>query len=93
MGRVVPLGYRVEARALHIVEDHAEPVRELFRRYLDVGSVTRLKERLDAEDLRLPIRIDGKGRSTGGGLLSRGHIYKMFSNPIYIGQIGHRPCP
>src|SRR5271163_498381 len=90
MGGVVPLGYRVENRALHIVEDHAELVRGLFKRYLEVGSVPRLKERLDAEDVRLPIRIDGKGRSTGGGLFSRGHIYKIFSNPIYIGQIGHR---
>ena len=39
MGGVVPLGYRVEDRALHIVEDHAEIVRSLFRRYLDAGSV------------------------------------------------------
>jgi site-specific DNA recombinase len=31
MGGVVPLGYRVENRALHIVEDHAEIVRSLFR--------------------------------------------------------------
>jgi site-specific DNA recombinase len=90
MGGVVPLGYRVEARALHIVEDHAELVRRLFKRYLEVGSVARLKEILDGEDVRLPIRIDGKGRSTGGGLFSRGHIYKIFSNPIYIGQIAHK---
>ena len=90
MGGVVPLGYRVEGRALHVVEDHAELVRSLFNRYLDVGSVARLKELLDAEDVRLPIRIDGKGRSTGGGLFSRGHIYKIFSNPIYIGQIAHK---
>jgi site-specific DNA recombinase len=90
MGGVVPLGYRVEARALHIVEDHAELVRGLFKRYLEVFSVARLKERLDAEHVRLPIRIDGKGRSTGGGLFSRGHIYKIFSNPIYIGQIAHK---
>jgi site-specific DNA recombinase len=90
MGGVVPLGYRVEARALHIVEDHAELIRRLFKRYLEIGSVARLKEILDAEDVRLPIRIDGKGRSTGGGLFSRGHIYKIISNPIYIGQIAHK---
>jgi site-specific DNA recombinase len=90
MGGVVPLGYRVESRALHIVEDHAELVRGLLKRYLEVGSVARLKEILDAEDIRLPMRIDGKGRSTGGGLFSRGHIYKIFSNPIYIGQIAHK---
>jgi site-specific DNA recombinase len=34
MGGLVPLGYRVEDRALHIVEDHAEIVRSLFGRYL-----------------------------------------------------------
>jgi site-specific DNA recombinase len=74
MGGVVPLGYRVEDRALHIVEDHAEIVRSLFRRYVEAGSVVLLKQRLDAEGFRLPIRIDGIGRSTGGGVLSRGHI-------------------
>ena len=73
MGGVVPLGYRVEDRALHIVDDHAAIVRSLFQRYLETGSVVRLKQSLDAEGLRIPIRIDGAGRSTGGGLLSHGH--------------------
>jgi site-specific DNA recombinase len=90
MGGVVPLGYQVEGRALHIVEDHAQIVRSLFRRYLDAGSVVRLKQQLDAEDLRLPVRVDGGGRSTGGGLISRGHIYKILSNPIYVGRIAHK---
>jgi site-specific DNA recombinase len=90
MGGVVPLGYRVEDRALHIVEEHAEIVRSLFRRYLEAGSVVRLKHQLDAEDFRLPVRIDGAGRSTGGGLFGRGHIYKILSNPIYVGRIAHK---
>jgi site-specific DNA recombinase len=90
MGGVVPLGYRVEDRVLHIVENHAEIVRSLFRRYLEAGSVVRLKQHLDAEEVRLPVRIDGRGRSTGGGLISRGHIYKILSNPIYVGRISHK---
>jgi site-specific DNA recombinase len=90
MGGVVPLGYRVEDRALHIVEDHAAIVRSLFRRYLGAGSVVRLKQQLDAEGVRIPIRIDGAGRSTGGGLFSRGHVYKLLSNPIYVGRIAHK---
>ncbi len=90
MGGVVPLGYRVEDRALRIVEDHAEIVRSLFRLYLEAGSVVRLKRQLDAEGFRLPVRIDGAGRSTGGGSLSRGHIYKILSNPIYVGRIAHK---
>ena len=43
MGGVVPLGYRVENRALHVVEEHGGVVRDLFRRYLEIGSVVRLK--------------------------------------------------
>jgi site-specific DNA recombinase len=90
MGGVVPLGYRVEDRALHVVEHHAAIVRSIFRRYLEAGSVVRLKQRLDAEGFRIPIRIDGAGRSTGGGLFSRGHVYKVLSNPIYVGRIAHK---
>ena len=67
MGGVVPLGYRVEDRALHVVEQHSEVVRNLFRRYLAAGSVVRLKQQFDDEGFRVPIRIDGANRSTGGG--------------------------
>jgi site-specific DNA recombinase len=90
MGGVVPLGYRVENRALHVVEEHAELVRVIFRRYLKSGSVVGLKIGLDAENVRLPIRVDGAGRQTGGGLISRGHLYKILSNPIYIGRLTHK---
>ena len=44
MEGVVPLGYRVEDRALHIVDYHAAIVRSLFRRYLEAGSVVCLKQ-------------------------------------------------
>ncbi len=50
----------------------------------------RLKQQLDAGGFRLPVRIDGAGRSTGGGPVSRGHIYKILSNPIYVGRITHK---
>jgi site-specific DNA recombinase len=65
-------------------------VRFLFRRYLEAASVVRLKEQLDAEGVRIPTRIDGGGRSTRGRLFSRGHIYKILSNPIYVGRIAHK---
>ena len=90
MGGVVPLGYRVENRALHVVEEHAVFVRDLFRRYLEVGSVVRLKVALDDENVRLPIRTDGRGKTTGGGVISRGHLYKILSNPIYLGRLIHK---
>jgi site-specific DNA recombinase len=90
MGGVVPLGYRVDNRALHVVEEHAAFVRDLFRRYLETGSVVRLKAALDQENVRVPVRTDGKGKATGGGLISRGHLYKILSNPIYVGRLTHK---
>ena len=65
-GGAVPLGYRVEDRALHVVEDEAEFVRNLFRRYLEAGGVVRLKTALDTENVRSPIRTSRTGRKTGG---------------------------
>jgi hypothetical protein len=79
MGGVVPLGYRVENRALHVVDDHADLVRSIFRRYLEIGAVVPLKEALDQENVRLPVRADGAGRRMGGGLISRGHLYKIIA--------------
>ena len=90
MGGVVPLGYRVENRALHVVEEHAAFVRDLFRRYLEMGSVVRLKALLDHEDTHSPLRTDGTGKTIGGGLISRGHLYKILSNPIYLGRLTHK---
>ena len=65
MGGAVPLGYRIEDRTLHLVEQEAEFVRTLFRRYLEVGSVVRLKTALDAENLRSPVRMSGSPRLPG----------------------------
>ena len=90
MGGAVPLGYGVEDRALHVVEDEAEFVRSLFRRYLELGSVVRLKTALDAEKICSPVRTSRTGRRTGGVPISRGHLYWILSNPIYVGRLRHK---
>ena len=90
MGGVVPLGYRVEARALHVVEEQAAVVQMIFDRYLPLGSVVALKGELDAADIRVPERLDGKGRTVGGGPFSRGQLYQILASPIYVGRLTHR---
>ncbi len=90
MGGVVPLGYHVQDRALHIVDDHAALIRSLFERYLVIGSVVRLKAALDQEGVTVPLRQDRAGRASGGGRFSRGHLHKILTNPIYIGRIAHK---
>ena len=90
MGGAVPIGYRAQGRALHVVEAEAEFIRMLFRRYLELGSVVRLKAALDAEGIVSPARVAGSGRASGGRRLSRGHLYWILSNPIYIGRLRHK---
>ena len=90
MGGAVPLGYRVENRALHVVEAEADVVRMLFQRYLELGSVVRLKAALIAEAIVSPIRISQSGKVTGGRPMSRGCLYGILSNPIYLGRLRHK---
>ena len=52
--------------------------------------MVQLKVVLDAENVRLPIRIVGTGRKTRGNLMSRGHLYWILSNPIYLGRLRHK---
>ncbi len=45
---------------------------------------------LDAENIRLPVRMSGTGKRTGGIPISRGHLYWILSNPIYVGRLRHK---
>jgi DNA invertase Pin-like site-specific DNA recombinase len=90
MGGVVPIGYRAEARSLQPVPEEAEMVRHIFERYLALGSVQRLKAELDGAGIRTPERPHRNGRSSGRAAFSRGKLYNMLANPLYVGRIRHR---
>lgn len=81
MGGVVPLGYRVQDRELIVMDDHAFLVRFIFKQYLEVKSITQLKANLDAGNIKTPVRQSN---------FSRGALYTMLTNPIYIGKIRHK---
>lgn len=90
MGGIVPLGYKANGRTLAIVDEHAVVIRDLFRRYCEIGNVRLLKEQLDDEGVMVPERFTTTGRKMGGVPFTRGQIYKVLSNPIYIGEIHHK---
>ena len=46
VGGPVPLGYRSVGKKLSVVEEEAEKVRTIFRRYLELGSISDLAEDL-----------------------------------------------
>jgi site-specific DNA recombinase len=88
MGGFAPLGYRPHERSLAVDEPQAARVREIFRLYLALGCVRRLKAELDRRGWTTPQR---QGRRLGGGRpFSRGHLYRILANAVYIGQIAHK---
>jgi site-specific DNA recombinase len=89
MGGTPPLGYAPDGRSLSIATGHAKLIRHIYGRYLDIGNVRLLADELAREGTGLPIRTTSSGRSFGGGAFTRGQLYRILSNPIYIGQISH----
>jgi DNA invertase Pin-like site-specific DNA recombinase len=90
MGGNPPMGYDVIDRKL-VMNAEADTVESIFRLYLEEGTVPTLLERLACEGIQTPRRTIGKnGRETGGKALTRGHVYKLLTNPIYIGRISHK---
>ena len=88
MGGNVPFGYRAHERTLTIDEGEAALVREIFGLYLEVDGVQGLKAEVDRRGWVSPVR---QGKRIGGGRpFTRGHLYRLLGNVIYIGQIGHK---
>lgn len=90
MGGYVPLGYAAAGRTLSVVESEAKTVRTLFQRYIELGSVALLKEDADQAGLKSKVREAAEGRMRGGRPFTRGHLYKILSNPLYAGRIAHK---
>ena len=86
MGGAVPLGYQSRDKKLVIVQDAAETVRMIYSRYLELGSVRKLKEELDD---RAAAEL-GSETDVCLRTFSRGHLYWLLSNPIYAGDIRHK---
>jgi DNA invertase Pin-like site-specific DNA recombinase/SOS response regulatory protein OraA/RecX len=85
MGGFIPLGYDLKDRKLLINTTEAKTVQYIYRRYLELGCVRLLKEDLDKKGIYSKVRGE-----KGGCSFSRGTLYKILSNPIYIGQIRHK---
>ncbi len=89
MGGAVPLGYDVKDRKLVASAAEAATVVHIFRSYLEGPSVRALKLALDEQGVRTKVQ-NGKKGQTGGISFSRGGLYWLLSNPIYIGKLKHK---
>ena len=90
MGGTPPLGYEPNGRSLAIVEEHADIIRDIYRRYLALGNVRLVTAELARDGVQAPERVSGAGRKFGGRRFSKGNLYAILKNPIYVGDIHHR---
>jgi site-specific DNA recombinase len=73
-----------------IVEEEAELVRSIFRRYLELGSVNELLRDLRERNIRTKTRLLSTGATRGGIPFGRGALYYVQSNHFYIGEVKYK---
>ncbi len=89
-GGPAPLGYDIADKRLLVNPEEAESVRELFRLYLELGSVRRLQEAAVAQGLATKRRQRKDGSVTGARAFTRGNLYQLLANPLYVGEVRHK---
>jgi site-specific DNA recombinase len=90
MGGWVPIGYDRKDRTLAVNETEAVTVRTISDLFLKLKNVRRVQTELIRLNLTTKPYATPRGRAIGGLSFARGHIYKILSNPLYIGEIEHR---
>jgi DNA invertase Pin-like site-specific DNA recombinase len=89
MGGPLPLGYDVQDRKLIVNAVEAVHVRRVFDAYLEVGCVRELQVLLENEGIRSKARPGMAHRLAGNRPFSRGALYTILRNPVYLGQTRH----
>jgi site-specific DNA recombinase len=90
VGGTLPFGYEMKDGKIAIVEEEAELVRSIFRRYLELGSVNELLRDLRERNIRTKTRLLSTGATRGGIPFGRGALYYVLSNHFYIGEVNYK---
>lgn len=99
VGGQPPLGYRLpraelgdatpEDRIVRIIEPEAKLIRAVYAGYLEHGSLVKLAAKLNKADHTTKRWTSSAGNDHGGRLLSAPFLYRVLTNPLYIGKITH----
>jgi len=90
MGGLVPLGYDLCGRKLVPGQKEEALVRKIFQLYLELGCVSKLTARLIQEKVKSKVYVTRTGSRLGGAPFSRGALYHLLRNRLYIGEIRHQ---
>jgi site-specific DNA recombinase len=88
VGGPLPLGYDLKDGKLAVVQEEAERVRMIFRRYLEVSGINDLARDLRAKNICTKMRTLGtSGRTRGGIPFGRGALSHLLRNRFFIGEV------
>jgi hypothetical protein len=90
VGGMAPLGYETKDRRIIAVEEEAERVRTIFRSYLALGSLNRVRVDLRQRGIVTKLRTLKTGRTVGGIPFTRGPLAYLLRNRFYIGEVVFR---
>src|SRR5271156_6505505 len=81
MGGTPPLGYDLRDRRLVINDGEAETVRLIFRLYIELKTLRRVREELDRKSVLSKQWVSRANVKHGGYRLGRGALYHLLANP------------
>ena len=90
VGGPLPLGYAMKDDKIAAVEDEAERVRLIYRRYLELSGVNALVRDLKDKDIRTKARRRATGATHGGIPFGRGSLFYLLRNRFYIGEVKYK---
>jgi len=90
MGGMPPLGYDVENRRLVPNPQEAKLVQQIFQRFVELGSSTKLVRELKLDGATSKAWTTQDGNVRTGKAINKSLIYKMLVNRTYLGEIGHK---
>jgi site-specific DNA recombinase len=90
VGGPLPLGYDMTNGKVSVVEEEAEQVRLIFRRYLELSGVNALVRDLKARNIRTKARLRAIGGTRGGIPFERGTLFYLLRNRFYIAEVRYK---
>ena len=90
VGGPLPLGYQLKDGKLIVVEEEAERVRMIFRRYFEVSGINELVRDLRAKNICTKARTYSTGKTRGGIPFGRGALSYFLRNRFFIGEVSYR---
>jgi DNA invertase Pin-like site-specific DNA recombinase len=88
VGGSLPLGYELKDGRLTVVEEEAERVRMIFRRYLEVSGINELVRHLRAKNIcTRATTLSTTGKTRGGIPFGRGALSYFLRNRFFIGEV------